>query len=216
MTAALSAQELLTVQNRRYATKKFETTPIPAETWAALEASLVLTPSSFGLQPWKFLVVSDPAVRAKLKEASWGQAQVEEASHLVVFLAKDTLSAEDVQHFIARIAEVRGVAPESLAGYRDMMVGTLVTGPRAAHIQEWATRQVYIALGNFMTSAALLGVDTCPMEGLDPARYDEILGLAGTGYHTVCACPAGYRSGDDKYAALAKVRFPVEEIVVHR
>ncbi|HLO68611.1 MAG TPA: NAD(P)H-dependent oxidoreductase [Holophaga sp.] len=218
MTAAtLSAQDLLAVQRRRYATKKFDAAArIPADTWAALEESLVLTPSSFGLQPWKFLVVEDPAVRARLKEASWGQAQVEEASHLVVFLAKDTLSAEDVDHYLKRIVEVRGGDPAALEGYRNMMIGTLVTGPRAAHVQEWAVRQVYIALGNFMTSAALLGVDTCPMEGLDPARYDEILGLAGTGYRTVCACPAGYRDGDDKYASLAKVRFPLDELVVRK
>jgi len=134
----------------------------------------------------------------------------------VVFLAKDTLTEADVDHYVARVAEVRGQTPESLAAYRGMMVGTLVTGPRAATVDAWAARQAYIALGNFMTSAALLGVDTCPMEGLDAAQYDKILGLEGTGYHTIVACPAGYRATDDAYAALPKVRFPQAEVLSHR
>ena len=94
-----------------------------------------------------------------------------------------------------------------------MMVNTLVTGPRSATVPEWAARQAYIALGQFMAAAALLGLDSCPMEGLDPAKYDEILGLNGTPFRTVVACPVGYRAEGDKYASLAKVRFPVEELV---
>jgi len=213
----LSPAELIKVQEWRYATKQFDPDrKVPADLWSALEKSLILSPSSFGLQPWKFLVIQDPALRAKLKAASWGQTQIEDASHLVVFLAKETLTEADVDHYVARVAEVRHQAPESLAAYRGMMVGTLVTGPRAATVDAWAARQAYIALGNFMTSAALLGVDTCPMEGLDAAQYDQILGLAGSGYHTIVVCPAGYRSTGDKYAELAKVRFPEAELVDHR
>ena len=77
-------------------------------------------------------------------------------------------------------------------------------------------RQTYIALGQFMTSAAVLGIDTCPLEGLEPAGYDEILGLAGSGYATSVACAAGYRSAEDKYASVPKSRFPLEEIIEHR
>ncbi|BDU74290.1 NAD(P)H-dependent oxidoreductase [Mesoterricola silvestris] len=219
MTTAtvLSPEDLLKVQEWRYATKQFDPSrKIPAAVWSALEKSLVLSPSSFGLQPWKFLVIQDPALRARLKAVSWGQGQVEDASHLVVFLAKETLTEADVDHFLERVAEVRHQTPESLAAYRSMMVGNLVSGPRAATIDAWAARQAYIALGNFMTSAALLGVDTCPMEGLDAAQYDEILGLAGTGYRTIVACPAGYRAAGDKYAELPKVRFPEAEVINHR
>lgn len=212
--AVLRAEELLTVQKWRYATKKFDASKkIAPDVWDALEASLVLTPSSFGLQPWKFLVVTDPGTRAKLREVSWNQSQVEEASHLVVFLAKDGVEEADVDHFVKRIADVRGVPEASLEGYRGMMVASVVKGKGPAKVPEWAARQCYIALGNFMTSAALLGVDTCPMEGLDAAEYDRILGLAGTGYHTICVCPAGYRSSEDAYATLAKVRFPREEVI---
>ena len=216
-TPVLSAEDLLKAQAWRYATKKFDSArKISADTWAALEQALILSPSSYGLQPWKFIVVSDPALKAKLRPASWNQAQVEDCSHFVVFLAKDTIAEADLDHFLARTAEVRGQTVEALAGYKGYMMGDLVKGPRSAVIAEWAARQVYIALGNFMTSAALLGVDTCPMEGLEPAKYDEILGLAGTGFHTVVACPAGYRAAEDKYASAPKVRYSAAELIDRR
>lgn len=201
----------------RYATKKFDATKrIDPATWSALEEALVLSPSSYGLQPWKFLVVTDPALKTKLRAVSWNQAQVEDCSHHVVFLVKKDLGLPEIEHYVDRIAEVRGVSRESLAGYRGYMVSDLAEGPRAKTINEWAARQVYIALGNFMTAAAVLGVDTCPMEGLVPAKYDEILGLEDSGWATLCACPAGYRAADDKYAEVPKVRFPREEVIEHR
>jgi nitroreductase len=208
---------LLDALQWRYATKKFDATKkISAVDWTALEQALILTPSSYGLQPWKFVVVTDPALKAKLRPASWNQSQIEDASHLVVFLAKEDITEADVDGFIARVAEVRGVTPESLSGYKGFMMGDLVNGARHAVIGEWAARQAYIALGNFMTSAALLGIDTCPIEGLEPAKYDEILGLKGTGYSTLAACPAGYRSADDKYASVPKVRFEAADLIDHR
>ena len=201
----------------RYATKKFDATKrIDPATWSALEEALVLSPSSYGLQPWKFLVVTDPALKTKLRAVSWNQAQVEDCSHHVVFLVKKDLGLPEIEHYVDRVAEVRGVSRESLAGYRGYMVSDLAEGPRAKTINEWAARQVYIALGNFMTAAAVLGVDTCPMEGLVPAKYDEILGLEDSGWATLCACPAGYRAADDKYADAPKVRFPWEEVIEHR
>ena len=213
----LSPQELLDVQSWRYATKKFDATKrIPEDLWAALEQALVLSPSSYGMQPWKFIVVTDPALKRQLRPASWNQSQIEDCSHLVVFLAKQRISEADVDRFVSRTALVREQDTAALAGYRDFMLGDLVNGARAAVIDQWAARQTYIALGNFMTSAALLRVDTCPLEGLDPAAYDRILGVEGTGYRTVCACPAGYRSDDDGYAARPKVRFPLEEVIVRR
>jgi nitroreductase len=216
-TEILAPEDLLKAQAWRYATKKFDPgKKIPPEVWSALEQALVLTPSSYGLQPWKFVVVTDPELKARLRPASWKQAQVEDCSHHVVFLAKERITEADLDHFLARTAQVRGQSLDSLAGYKGYMMGDLVQGPRAAEIAEWAARQVYIALGNFMTSAALLGVDTCPMEGLEPDKYDEILGLKGTGWRTVVACPAGYRADGDKYAAAPKVRFPLEEVIDRR
>jgi nitroreductase len=215
--STITGEGLLQQLNWRYATKKFDPAKkIPAADWAVLEQALVLTASSYGLQPWKFIVVTDPALKARLRPASWNQAQVEDCSHHVVFTVKEDISEVDVDRFIARIAEVRGVTPESLAAYKGYMVGDLVNGPRHAIIKEWAARQAYIAMGNLLTSAAILGIDACPFEGIEPAKYDEILGLKGTGYATVAACPVGYRSADDKYASAPKVRFDAKDVVDHR
>lgn len=200
----------------RYATKKFDPTrKIPADVWAALEHSLVVAPSSFGLQPWKFIVVTDPAVRAKLLPVSWGQAQVVDAAHHVVFALRKGVDVAHVDKFLARQIELRGGSLEALAPYRGMMTSFVEKVSAAGGIDLWATKQVYIALGQFMAAAALVGVDACPMEGIDPAAYDEILGLTGTEFATVVSCAVGYRSTDDKYAAEAKVRFPVSDVLTH-
>ncbi len=216
-STAISSDALIHQLEWRYATKQFDAArKIGKETWKALEEALVLTPSSYGLQPYKFIVVTDPAIRARLRPASWGQSQIEDASHLVVFAIKKSMGEEHISHFLDRVAEVRGVSKESLEGYKGFMMGDLVNGPRAASIDQWAARQAYIALGNFMTSAALLDVDTCPLEGIDPAAYDSILALEADGYATVCACAAGYRSKEDKYAKLPKVRLPESELIQMR
>ena len=200
--------------NWRYATKQFDPTKtIAPELWTALEDALVLTPSSYGLQPWKFLIVTSPELKAQLQPFSWNQSQVTDCSHYVVFAIKKNLTAEDVDRFIARIAQVRESSIDAVAGYRNAIVSDLVDGTRSFNINDWSTRQTYIALGNFMTSAALLGVDTCAMEGIEPVNYDRVLGLSARGFTTVVACAAGYRSEADKYASLAKVRFPKSEIL---
>jgi nitroreductase len=207
-------QQLLKALEWRYATKVFDANRIiPAEVWSALEKTLVLTPSSYGLQPYQFLIVQDPAKRAALLPHSWGQKQVVDCSHFVVFTARTEMKEADVDRFIKRSSEVRGVPAESLAAYRGMMLGDVVNGPRGKIAHEWAARQCYIALGNLMTAAAVLGVDACPMEGLNPPEYDKILGLNGTSYKTVVACALGYRAAGDKYASLAKIRYAAAELV---
>jgi nitroreductase len=211
----LDPDQLLAQLRWRYATKRFDPSPagkLDPATWSALEQSLLLAPSSYGLQPWRFVVVTDPAVRARLRAASWDQPQVVEASHLVVFTIKRRLDAADVRRHIERMAEVRGVARESLARAEQMMTSH-VERPAPFDIDEWSKRQLYLALGTFLTSAAMLGVDACPMEGIEPARYDEILGLAA--HATVCAAAAGRRAKDDKYAGLAKVRFEARDVIQH-
>jgi nitroreductase len=207
-------KQLLDALQWRYATKIFDATKkIPADVWSALEKSLVLTPTSYGLQPYQFLVVQDAAKRAALLPNSWGQKQVVDCSHFVVFTARTEMTKADVDKLIARISSVRGVPAESMTPYWNMMIGDVVNGPRGKTAHEWAARQVYIALGNLMTCAAVLGVDACPMEGINPPEYDKILGLAGSGYQTVVALALGYRSANDKYASLAKVRYETAELV---
>ncbi len=213
----LSPAQLDAVLAWRYATKVFDPAKtIAAEVWSALERSLVASPSSYGLQPWKFLVVTDAALKAKLRPASWGQSQVTDCSHHVVFLARTEMSERDVQRLIDATVAARGLPPAALDGYKGMMLRDVVHGPRSKTAFEWAARQCYIALGQFMLSCATLGVDACPMEGFDPAQYDEILGLAGSGFRSVVCCPVGYRLAGDTYATQGKVRYPLNEVVERR
>lgn len=207
-------QQLLDALQWRYATKVFDPAKkIPADVWAALEKTLVLTPTSYGLQPYQFLVVQDSAKRAALLSHSWGQKQVVDCSHFVVFTARTDMKEADVNKWIERICAVRGVPTAALNAYRDKMLGDVVSGARGKIAHEWATRQCYIALGNLMTAAAVLGVDACPMEGIVPAEYDKVLNLSGSGYATVVACALGYRAAGDKYANFAKVRYDVQDLV---
>jgi nitroreductase len=207
----VSQDQLLQQLQWRYATKQFEPgKSIPSDVWQTLESALVLAPSSFGLQPWKFFVVTNPDLRQQLVEHSWGQRQVVDASHLVVLAIKNDLQPADVDHYVERMADVRQVPVDSLEGLSKTVKGFM---ERSTDLKAWSARQVYIALGQFMTSAALLGIDTCPMEGFDAAKYNEVLGLTELGYSAVVLCPAGYRAAADKYATLPKVRFPKAEVV---
>lgn len=178
-----------------------------------MEKILVLSPSSYGLQPYKFLLVQDPAVRQQLTPASWNQPQIEECSHYVVFAGRRDMTEADVATFVGLIAQTRGLPETGLADYKNMMVGDLVKGPRHAIAAHWAARQAYIALGNLLTSAALLGVDACPMEGFNPEAYDEILGLKASPFQALCSCALGYRSAADKYQTLKKVRFDKKNLI---
>jgi nitroreductase len=207
-------QQLIQQLNWRYATQKFDPTrPIAPDTWAALEQSLVLTASSFGLQPWRFVVVTDPHIKDELVAASYGQKQVRDASHVVVFAIPRELDVSHVDRHITRTAEVRAVHPDTLERYRKY-TASYVSSLAPDRQADWAARQVYIALGAFLTAAALLGVDTCPMEGIIPEKYDDLLGLPEAGLTTVVTCCAGHRADDDKYAAMPKVRFDPNEVIV--
>ena len=198
----------------RYATKRFDANKkIADKDWATLESALVNSPSSYGLQPYRFLVVKNADVRAKLREASWGQSQVTDASHYVVLAAKEKVDAAHIDAYLKRIVEVRGVTLESLAGYRAMMIQNLVDSPRAANLEPWAQRQAYIAMGFLLETAALLKIDACPMEGLDPGAYDKILGLEGTGWKSVATVALGYRHAEDGLQGAKKVRFSNEALV---
>ncbi|MCU0751307.1 MAG: NAD(P)H-dependent oxidoreductase [Akkermansiaceae bacterium] len=211
----LTSQDLLSALRWRYATKQFDATrKISTDVWDALEESLVLTPSSFGLQPWKFLVVSDPAVRAQLLPESWGQMQVTDASHFVVLAARTDMAMPDIDAWVSRMAEVQGKTEDSLAPMKGMIAG-FAERMSVEERHAWNARQVYIALGQLMTSAAVLGIDSCPMEGISPAAYDRVLGLENSGYATAVACALGYRSEADKYATTPKARFERGAVIEH-
>lgn len=211
----VSSEQLVGQLQWRYATRKFDRAKrIADEDWNALEQALVLTPSSIGLQPWKFVVVTDQATKDKLSAAAWKQAQPADCSHFVVFAVHKNIGEAHVDRHVARMSEVRGETVESFAKFRAMVMRNLDKERAAGRLDEWQTHQIYIALGNFMAAASMLGIDTCPMEGIEPAEFDKILGLTGTPFATVVSCAAGFRAEDDRYAAMKKVRFKPEDVIV--
>jgi nitroreductase len=204
---------VLTQLRWRYATKKFDPAKkIAPELWAKLEQAPVLAPSSYGLQPWKFVVVTNPETRRVLHPASYNQLQILDASHLVVFAAKNPPTPADVERHVARTAEARGVPSSTLDGLRKAIGGTL-SRMTESEAHAWAARQTYIALGFFLSACAMAGVDGCPMEGFQPEKYDEILGLTAKGLRAVVLATAGYRLPDDPAAKFAKSRFPVNDVI---
>lgn len=214
----VATTDLIENLNWRYAVKKFDAAKkISPETWSAIEEAMVLAPSSYGLQPWRFVVVNDPAVRAKLKAVAWNQGQVTDASHLVVFCRKISVTPADVEAYVNRIVEVRKAPVETLADYKKMMVGSVSNpaGLPGGSMETWTRSQTYIALGFFLAACAVLGVDACPMEGFDPVKVDEILGTSKTGYLPVAIGAAGYRASDDWLATLPKVRAKNSDVVKH-
>lgn len=200
----------------RYATKKFDASKKLSEAQVnELINVLRLAPSSFGLQPWKFLIVKDPAVRKQLKGHAWNQSQVEEASHLIVLCVLKKLDDAYVKKFVQEIAKTRGVAVESLKGYEDIMLG-FIKSRTAEELSNWMKRQLYIALGFLMADCAAKHIDSCPIEGFDPKKFDEILGLEAQGLESVVLCPVGYRASDDNYANLKKVRFGLKDVLIEK
>jgi nitroreductase len=213
--AKICESELVDKLKWRYATKKFDSEKkISAALWDKVEEALLLTPSSFGLQPWTFVVVTNPTIKAQLPPFSWNQNQPNECSHLVVFARPAKIDAQYVIDYVQRIADVRKVPVESLSAFQKMMTD-FVTGSSEEQAAEWMSRQCYIALGNLMTVAAAFGLDACPMEGFVSAEYDRILALEEKGLRSVVLCPVGYRAEDDKYATQPKVRFEKERVFLH-
>ena len=201
--------------NWRYATKKFDhTKKLSTEQLSELLAAVRLAPSSIGLQSYKVIVVEDPAVREQLRIAAHGQSQITDASQLIIFASETKLDEAYVKNFIDLVAEKRQTARENLAGYEQMIVGNV---NRLSEDQRlvWSNKQTYIALGVLLTAAAEMGIDACPMEGFNAAQFDEILGLKEKGLTTAVIAAVGFRSEDDNYSKLVKVRKPEEELFIH-
>lgn len=189
--------------NWRYATKSFDKNKkINPQDFDTLLESLRLSPSSFGIQPWKFIVVKNSEIREKIKEASYGQVQISDASDLIVLCAKNNITEVDVDRITG-----------SNESYKNMIMSAI--GAKSTdELLNWNAKQVYIALGFLLETAALMNIDSCPMEGFDANKVDEILKLKEKGLTSTVICPVGYRSVDDKYAMAKKVRFLREELVL--
>ncbi|MGV8142285.1 MAG: NAD(P)H-dependent oxidoreductase [Candidatus Pacearchaeota archaeon] len=205
--------EIINELNWRYATKKFDTTKhVTEDELHELLEVMRLSPSSFGLQPWKFIIVKNKDVRQKIRAAAWDQPQVTEASHLIVLCAKKDVTHQDIKKYIEKIASHRAISTESLKGFEDMMIG-FRNARSNSEIADWAKRQVYIPLGMMLSACARKKIDACPMEGFNPNLVDEILGLESKGFTSVALCGIGHRAHDDHSANYAKVRFDTNEVI---
>lgn len=171
-----------------------------------------LSPSSAGLQPYRILVIENPEIREKLREAAYGQAQLTQASHVIVFAAETAVDEAYVNKYIQLIATTREIGTEHLEAFRQNIVNNINSMSEEDKIT-WAKKQAYIALGVLTAATADLRIDICPMEGFQVGKFDEILGLAGKGLTTAVIAPIGFRSDEDTLSKLAKVRRPKEELL---
>lgn len=205
---------LLSALKTRYATKKFDATKkIPLETVNTLIEAIRLTPTSYGLQLMKVVLVEDQVVREKLVAHAYGQRQITDASHLII-LCRETSAEEDhISAYIENIADTRSIPTSELDGFKNMLHNTVLKMTPEQQ-EDWMKKQVYIALGNLLTACAVLGIDACPMEGFVPAEFDRELGLSTLNLNAVLAIPVGYRSKDDKYASNNKVRRPMNDFLI--
>jgi len=212
--------QILDAMNWRYATKAFNTTKkLNDEQVSNLIETVSLSASSYGLQPWKIIVVKDESLRSQIKDASWGQTQTTDASHLLVLSIVKDVNEAYVDKFISLVSTTRGVDVANLEGYSQMMKGSIKTKTDKGGIEavkDWSAKQAYIALGTLLTACAMEKIDSCPMEGFDNKKIDEILGLTELGLESVLMCPIGYRSPADESANYKKVRFAKEEVVIEK
>tara|TARA_R110000868_G_scaffold3876_1_gene23830 strand:- start:55 stop:687 length:633 start_codon:yes stop_codon:yes gene_type:complete len=201
--------------NWRYATKKFDASKkVSKKDLENLLEATALSASSYGLQPYEILVVEDAALRNKLQPAAWGQSQITEASHLIVLANQSTFGEELVDDYLNNVSETRGIPSNDLQGYSDFMKSKLMPLSESAKAT-WTARQTYIALGNLLSAAADLKIDTCPMEGFDSAQFNEMLGLSKRGLNAAVIVAVGYRSMEDKTQHYKKVRKAKENLITH-
>ncbi|NKI28085.1 NAD(P)H-dependent oxidoreductase [Arenibacter sp. 6A1] len=199
--------------NWRYATKKFDVTKkIPSEDLELLTEAITLSPSSYGLQPYKVLIIEDQDLRKKLQPAAWGQSQITEASHLVVLANLTSFGEELVDDHLNNVSETRGIPSENLEGYATFMKSKVVTMSDEDKAT-WTAKQAYIALGNLLSAAADLKIDACPMEGFDAVEFNDILGLNSKNLNTAVLATIGYRSEEDETQHYKKVRKSKENLI---
>ncbi|WP_286927988.1 NAD(P)H-dependent oxidoreductase [Flavobacterium sp. UBA4197] len=199
----------------RYATKKFDAAKkISNEDLETIKEAIRLSASSYGLQPYKIFIVEDPELRAKIQPAAWGQSQIVDASHLVVFANITNFGTEQIDAFMDNIVATRNIPMESIQGYGDFMKTTLTALSEEAR-NIWTSKQTYLALGNLLTAAASLKIDATPMEGFEPAKVNEILGLTEKGLNASLIATLGYRHEEDATQHYAKVRKSNEELFIN-
>ncbi|MEH6706135.1 NAD(P)H-dependent oxidoreductase [Galbibacter orientalis] len=198
----------------RYAVKKFDSSKfLTEEKLNVLKKAFNLTATSYGLQPVKLLIVSDKKLQKQLRASSWNQAQVEDASHLLIFSIENKIDDVYIKNYFARVKHIRNTPDEILEPFQNFLIEDF-NSKSAEEIKNWAKNQVYLAMGNLLTVCAIEKIDACPMEGFSSEEYDEILDLKSKNLTAVLVLPIGYRAEDDMFAAFKKVRKPLQDSVI--
>jgi nitroreductase len=201
-------------QNWRYATKKFDASKkISNEDLSTLKEAIRLSTSSYGLQPYKIFIVENEDLRNAIKPVAWGQSQIVDASHLFVFANVIDFNANHIDELIQNMATTRGLEISQIQGYGDFMKSKLLALPSDV-LSTWTSKQSYLALANLMNAAAELKIDVTPMEGFEPEKVNEILGLNNLGLHASLLATVGYRSEEDATQHYKKVRKSTEELFI--
>lgn len=204
--------EILKALQWRYATQVFDPSKKVSDTdLKTILESARYAPSSFGIEAWKFLVIENPELRTKIRAAAWGQPKVTDSSHLILIARRTDVRENITRELIERASTIQGVPASALDGYKQMVEGA-IAGRSDAELDRWISNQAYIPLGMMIETAALLGIDTGPMEGFSPVQVDEILGLQAKHLTATALLSVGYR-GEDKAAQRPKVRRSMEEVV---
>lgn len=198
----------------RYATKRMNGNIVSSDKIESLLDAIRLSASGFGLQPYQVFVIENPELRAQIQPIAFGQPQVTEGSHLLVFAAWNEVTEEKIDAFMQLVSETRNVPLEALADYRGAIAGAMLKRPQDAQAN-WAARQVYLAMGTALAAAAELKIDSTPMEGFIPAKLDELLDLSSKGLHSVLMLAVGERDAATDYMAnAAKVRYTKDDLFI--
>ena len=198
----------------RYATKKFDSSKIlPERKVDILKRSFNLTATSYGLQPLKMVIIQNKELQQELMEASYGQKQVGTASHVLVICIEKEIGKSFIENYFKYVKDIRNTPDKILHPFRESLIGDFEKKP-IDEIRIWATHQAYLVLGTLLTVCAVEEIDSCPMEGFEPEKFDEILHLDKHNLRSVLALPIGYRSHDDFFAELKKVRRPLDETII--
>lgn len=206
--------EIIKALEWRYAVKKFDPSKLLSENQVAmLKEAFNLTATSYGLQPIKLVVISDKSLQKKLRDFAFNQAQVEEASHVLLFCIEQGVDAEFIRNYFNRVKEIRNTPEDVLEPFQNFLIEDFEKKTED-DIFNWAKNQAYLAMGNMLTVCAMGGIDACPMEGFSTEAFDEILDLKSANLRSVLVLPVGYRAGDDFMAELKKVRKPLGDSVI--
>ena len=197
--------------NWRYATKKFDSTrKLSKSQINLLKKAFNLTASSYGLQPVKLIVISNQKIKNSLLESSMNQQQVIQCSHLLIICIESNINKSYIESYFKRVIDIRKTDPIVLESFKESIINEFNDMSNTSIIN-WSINQAYLALGNLMTVCSVEGIDSCPMEGFLPEKYDEILDLKSKNLKSVLVMPVGYRSVSDQFSSFKKVRKDIND-----